>query len=51
MLSIKYMGKLRRYISSFFRKPVSFNDQLRIEPISRKFGFDRGRPTDPVITS
>ena len=35
------MGKLRRCISSFFRKPVNFNDELRTEPISRKFGFDR----------
>lgn len=40
------MGKLRRCISSFFRKPVNFNDELRTEPISRKFGFDRGCPID-----
>lgn len=40
------MGRLRRYISSFFRKPIQFSDQLRTEPISRKFGFDRGRPID-----
>lgn len=40
------MGKIRRIISSLFRKPVNFNDQLRTEPISRKFGFDRGCPID-----
>lgn len=40
------MGKLRRCISSFFRKPVNFNDELRTEPISRKLGFDRECPID-----
>lgn len=40
------MGKIRRIISSLFRKPVNFNDHLRTEPISRKFGFDRGYPID-----
>lgn len=40
------MGKLRRYVSSFFRKPVLFNDLLRTEPISSSFGFDRGCPID-----
>lgn len=40
------MGKIRRIISSLFRKPVNFNDHLRTEPISRKFGFDRGCPID-----
>lgn len=40
------MGKIRRIISSFFRKPVNFDDQLRTEPISRRFGFDRGCPID-----
>lgn len=40
------MGKLRRYISSFLRKPILFEDQFRIEPISRTFGFDRGCPID-----
>ena len=40
------MGKFRRIVSSLFRRPVSFNDQLRTEPISRKFGFDRGCPID-----
>lgn len=40
------MVKIRRIISSLFRKPINFNDQLRTEPISRKFGFDRGCPID-----
>lgn len=40
------MGKLRRHVSSFFRKPVLFNDLLRTEPISNSFGFDRGCPID-----
>ena len=40
------MGKFRRIVSSLFRKPVSFNDKLRTEPISHKFGFDRGCPID-----
>lgn len=40
------MGKLRRIISSFFRKPVDFNDQYRTTPVSCSFGFDRGMPID-----
>jgi hypothetical protein len=40
------MGKLRRLIRSFFRKPVHFDDFLTTEPVSRKFGFDRGTPID-----
>lgn len=40
------MGKLRRIVSSFIRKPVDFNDQYRISPISQTFGFDRGMPID-----
>ena len=35
------MGKFRRIVSSLFRRPVNFNDELRTEPISRKFGIDR----------
>ena len=40
------MGKIRRIVGSLFRRPIDFSDQLRTEPISRKFGFDRGCPID-----
>ena len=40
------MGKIRRIVGSLFRHPIDFSDQLRTEPISRKFGFDRGCPID-----
>jgi SAM-dependent methyltransferase len=40
------MGKLRRIISSFFRKPVVFENLEQVQPVSRTFGFDRGTPID-----
>jgi hypothetical protein len=40
------MGKIKRIISSFFRKPVLFDDLTTTKPISRTFGFDRGVPID-----
>lgn len=40
------MGKLRRIVSSFFRKPVAFDDLKRTGPVSRSFGMDRGVPID-----
>lgn len=40
------MGKIRRIVSCFFRKPIEFNDQFRVSPISQTFGFDRGMPID-----
>jgi SAM-dependent methyltransferase len=40
------MGKLRRIISSFFRKPVLFNNPVSTDPVSRQFGLDRGTPVD-----
>jgi hypothetical protein len=40
------MGKIRRISSSFFRKPVRFDDFLTTWPVSRKFGLDRGTPID-----
>jgi hypothetical protein len=40
------MGKLRRFVSSFFRKPILFDDFTSIEPVSRTFGLDRGIPID-----
>lgn len=43
------MGKIRRIVGSLFRRPIDFSDQLRTEPISRKFGFDRGCPIIVII--
>ena len=40
------MGKLRRIVSSFFRRPVAFDTKLSTKPISNKFGMDRGTPID-----
>jgi hypothetical protein len=40
------MGKVRRIVSSFFRKPVLFDEPLSVEPVSRTFGLDRGMPID-----
>ncbi|MDR2147155.1 MAG: class I SAM-dependent methyltransferase [Tannerella sp.] len=33
-------------IKKIFSKPVTFEDSLRIKPISSQFGFDRGTPID-----
>ena len=33
-------------IKKFFSKPVTFDSLLRVEPISTKFGLDRGTPVD-----
>jgi hypothetical protein len=43
---VSMMGKLRRIISSYFRRPVAFDSRLQTGPISRSFGMDRGIPID-----
>jgi hypothetical protein len=40
------MGKLKRIIGSYFRRPLLFNDPVSTEPVSRQFGMDRGVPID-----
>jgi SAM-dependent methyltransferase len=40
------MGKLRRIISSFLRKPVVFDNLADTNPVSRDFGLSRGIPID-----
>jgi len=40
------VGKSKRIISSFFRKPIVFEDLMHTNPVSRTFGFDRGTPID-----
>jgi len=44
---LKIINKIKRVL---YRQPVIFND-VRIEPVSRLFGFDRGAPIDRYYIS
>ena len=41
---IKYLGAVKLFFG--FYKKVEFNDLTRIQPVSRLFGIDRGKPID-----